>query len=187
MSLTRTTISAAITADATTIQVTSATGFSAGYLARINDEFVHVNQVDGTTVKVQRGKQGTPGRAHGILSVIVVGPYADFLEDSAYTPHTYTYGAAGAITPKPGLHRLAAASAAAMTLVAPTADQEGQKLLFVATAAQAYTITLGSGYFNGATNTVATWAAAIGNCLEIIAINGNWCVTLNKNITLSAS
>jgi hypothetical protein len=78
-----------------------------------------------------------------------------------------------------------AASAAAMTLVAPGVNQEGERLFLIAGAAQAYTVTLASGYYNATTHNILTWAAAIGNCIELIAIAGSWCVTLNKNVTLS--
>lgn len=185
MALTRTTLAAAITASATSFTVTSATGFAATDFLRVNDEWLYVQEVTGTTIKAQRGRLGTLARPHGILSVAVVGSPVDFLPE--IKPQMYSYGAAGAITPKPGLHRLVAGSAAAMTLVAPTADQEGQEMTIVATAAQAYVLTLGAGYFNAATNTKATFGAAIGDVLKLIAINQSWYVTLNKNITLAAS
>jgi len=185
MALTGTTLAAACTATANVLSVTSGTGWTAGYFARINDEYVYVNAVSGTNITVQRGRWGTNARAHGILSVAVVGLAEDF-DIGADKPYMYSYGAAGALTPKPGLHRLVAASAAAMTLIAPTVAQEGERMFLIAGAAQAYTVTLASGYFNGATNTVLTWSAAIGNCIELIAIAGSWCVTLNKNVTLSA-
>jgi len=90
------------------------------------------------------------------------------------------------VTAAPGLHRFIAASAAAMTLAAPTADMEGEEFTFIAAAAQAYTLTLDSGYFNGATNNIATWAAAIGNVITCVVVGGSYCVVTNKNITLSA-
>jgi hypothetical protein len=182
MALTATTLSAAVSATATSLTVTSATGFAAGNFLRVNDEFLYVQEVTGTTLKAQRGRCGTLARAHGILSIAVTGLPADFVPVVA--PQMYTYGAAGAITPAKGLHRLKAASAAAMTLVAPTADQEGDVLRLIAVAAQAYTVTLASGYFNATTNNKLTFGGAIGDVIDLIAINGSWDVTLNKNVTV---
>lgn len=184
MALTATTLSAAITDPAaTSINVTSATGFAAGNLLRVNDEFMAVQEISGTTLKVQRGRRGTLARAHGILSIAVTGLPADF--PPVDPPHMFTYGAAGAITTKPGIHRLKAASAAAMTLAAPTADQEGQTLRIIAVAAQAYTLSTGAGYFNAATYNLGTFGGAIGDCIDLVAIDGSWDVTLNKNVSLS--
>jgi hypothetical protein len=182
MALTGTTLALPCTATAQVLSVTSATGFAVGNFARLNDEFVYVNAIVGTDITVQRGRWGTLARAHGILSVIATGLPADFAPETR--PYMYTYGAAGAITPKPGLHRLIAASAAAMTLAAPTVDQEGQIIRFIACAAQAYTITLDAGYFNATTNNKLTCGGAIGDTIDIIAIAGSWCVTLNKNFTV---
>lgn len=186
MALTGTTLAAACTAEATVLTVTSASGWAAGYFARINDEYIYVNAVSGTQITCQRGRWGTPARAHGILSMAAVGLAEDF-DIGVDVPRMYSYGAAGALTPRPGLHRLVAASAAAMTLIAPTVAQEGERMFLMAGAAQAYTVTLGSGYYNATTNDTLTFGGAIGDCIELVAIAGSWCVTLNKNVTLSAA
>ena len=186
MALTSTTLAAACTKEATSLILTSATGTSAGNFIRVNDEFVYVQSITGTTIEVQRGRWGTNARAHGILSIAVTGLAADFAPDT-HVSHMYTYGVSGALTPKPGIHRLSKAGVGAMTLVAPTADQEGIEMTIISTTAQAHTVTLGSGYFNGATNTKGTFGGAIGDVIKLIVIGGYWCVTLNKNITLAAS
>ncbi len=187
MALASTTIAAAITAEATQFNVTSATGFAAGNWLRVNDEFMYVHAISSTTVTVQRGRLGTLARAHGILSIAVTGLPSEFADAAEYTPRMYTYGsAAPAITPRPGIHRFAYAGATAATLAAPAYDMEGQELTFVSTNAQAHVITLDSGYFNGATNNIATWGGAIGDVLKVIVIGGSYCVTLAKNVTLSA-
>jgi hypothetical protein len=184
MSLTSTTIAAALNATERIFHVTSATGFDVGDYVRINDEFVKIQEILSTKITAQRGRWGTNARAHGILSIAVVGAPEDWAPRPA--KHIYTYGAAGAVTPAPGLHRFIAASAAAMTLAAPTADMEGEEFTFIAAAAQAYTLTLDSGYFNGATNNIGTWAGAIGDVITCVVVGGSYCVVTNKNITLSA-
>jgi hypothetical protein len=182
MSLTATTLAAAITEDDKVFNL-SATGAAAGHYLRINDEFAYVQAVDGVQVTVQRGRLGTNARAHGILSYVVYGIPADFSVTPA--PRIYTYGAAGAMDVAPGLHRLVAASAAAMTLAQPALDQEGMEMTIVAAAAQAYTITTASGkYFNGATNNVATFGGAIGDSLRLVVVGGNWCVVDTSNVTI---
>lgn len=185
MALTSTTLSAALTKTQTSFTVTSATGFAAGYLLRVDDEFLLISGVVGTQIEAQRGYLGTDAIAHGILSIAVAGPAKDF---ATVTPaRMYTYGVSGALTAKQGYHRLMKAGVGAMTLTAPTADQEGDKMLVVSGTAQAHTITLGSGYFNAATNNVCTYGGAIGDFVELQAMNGSWNVLGYKNITLSAA
>jgi len=180
MSLTATTIASAISATDQKFNLTSGTGVEVGDILRVNDEFMKVQGFDSPKVTVQRGIWGTNAIAHGILSIAVHGYPYEFAPRPK--PRLYTYGEAGAITLAPGIHRLIAASGAAMTLAAPTADMEGEEILIIAGAAQAYTVT---GSYNNAGSTVATFAAAIGNCIKLVVINGYWCVTLNKNITLT--
>jgi hypothetical protein len=183
MALVSTTLAAAIAATDKTFNLTSGTSCAVGRIIRINDEYTKVQGFETPKVTVQRGIWGTNAIAHGILSIAVHGEPADFAPRPK--PRIYTYGAAGAVTPSPGLHRLIAASAAAMTLAAPTVDMEGEEFTFMAAAAQAYTVTLDSGYYNGATNTIATWAGAIGDVIKAVVVGGSYCITLNKNITLS--
>ena len=186
MALAATTLAAACTAEATSLLLTSATGTAAGNFLRVNDEVMYVQAITSTTVTVQRGRRGTLARAHGILSIVVTGLASEFADADEFVDHIYSYGAAGAITPRPGSHRLVAASAAAMTLAAPPKDMEGTMLTIVAVAAQAYTVTLDSGYFNGATNNIGTYGGAIGDVFTLLVIGGSYCVVTNKNVTLSA-
>jgi len=182
MALTSTTLVAAIDSEQTEFAVTSGDGFAVGYLLKVNDEFMAIKAVSTAWIRVERGQEGTLARDHGKLSIAVVGLPEDFPPETPY--HMYTYGAAGAITPEQGLHTLKAASAAAMTLAAPTADQEGVRLLLVAGAAYAYTVALDSGAFNGGTDTaLLQFGGAIGDCVELVAIGGSWCIVESKNQT----
>jgi hypothetical protein len=184
MALTSTTLAVAIDDKQTEFKVTVATGFAVDSLLKVNSEFTLLKAVDTTTywVRVERGQNGSLAVAHNILSLAVVGLPGDFLPE--VPRRMYTYGAAGAITVGPGLHRLAAAAGAAMTLRAPRADEEGVTLLFVLTVAQAFTITLDSGAFNALTDPQIRITGAIGNGVELIAVGGSWMIAESKNITL---
>lgn len=187
MALTSTTLAKACSATDDRLKLTSATGIAVGMVIRVNDEDVLVTSIGDTpTIGVERGQNGTPGRAHNILSLAVYGYPYDF--QTKQRPHMYTYGANGAITVAPGTHRLAKATAGAYTLRAPKADEEGLTMLLISETAAAHVVTLDSGVFNGETLSPAlNFAAAIGNCIEIMAIGGQWLVTLNKNVTLPST
>lgn len=91
----------------------------------------------------------------------------------------------------------------AMTLLDPTAAEDGQVLTLYAVAAEQHTLTLysldekGEGAaskgFNGGANDTATWDGgvagdvAIGDMLQLVAYNGAWYVLGNVNVTLSES
>ena len=184
MALTSTTLSAGVPAGATSLLVAATTGFLPGRLIQVDSEtFLQTGAAVGYLIPVAGGKRGSASVAHNAGALVVVGEGSDF---PVSTPiRLYSYGAAGAITPEPGLHRLLAASAAAMTLVAPRADQDKVELTILACAAQAYTVTLGSGYFNGATHDTATFGGAIGDVLRLVASGGSWMVVVAKNVTLS--
>lgn len=84
------------------------------------------------------------------------------------------YTAAGAIAIAKGAALLNAGSAAAMTLAAPTAGtHDGLELTIVALDAFAYTVTAPANAINGNKH-IATWTAAVGNNINLIAWNGAW-------------
>lgn len=87
------------------------------------------------------------------------------------------YTAVGAIVPY-GTAILVAGSAAAMTLAAPVAGakpagQDGNILTIVAADAFAYTVTTPANGYKGSLH-IATWSAAIGNNIDLVAYNGTW-------------
>ena len=87
--------------------------------------------------------------------------------------------AAGAMAVAPGTAFLHAGSAAAITLAAPVAGlpsaggSDGAVLRIVALDAYAYTVTTPANGIKGA-NHVMTWAAAAGNCIQLVAYQGAW-------------
>ena len=99
------------------------------------------------------------------------------------------YTAAGAIQTF-GTVLLKTGTAGAMTLALPVAGaqpagQDGVHLSIIALDAEAYVVTTPPNGINGADDTM-TWAAAIGNSIELIAYNGGWVTFLtSKGITLS--
>jgi hypothetical protein len=109
--------------------------------------------------------QATNGE--GLLAAAITA-----LETAIFGATKYT--AAGAIGIAKGQALLMAGSAAAMTLVAPTAvTHDGLQLTIVALDAYAYTVTTPASAINGAKH-IATWTAAIGNNINLIAFNGVW-------------
>jgi hypothetical protein len=100
------------------------------------------------------------------------------------------YTAAGAITPG-GTAFLLGGAANAMTLALPVAGplssggQDGVKMTIDAGDAFAYTVTTPASGLNGSLH-IATFAAAVGNNIELVAYNGSWYVYgTPRGVTLS--
>ncbi len=93
----------------------------------------------------------------------------------------------GAIAVTSGVVVITKSSAAALTLAAPASADDGKLLYIVSTTAQAHTVTNSSPGFNagGAANDVATFGAAIGNNLVLLAYNQKWYVVSSVGITLA--
>jgi hypothetical protein len=94
----------------------------------------------------------------------------------------------GAITLKDGTVFVTKATAAALTLAAPSAGtDDGKRLAIITTTAAAHTVTqTAPGYNNGgAASDVATFTAAIGNSMVVAAYNGVWYTESLRNVTLA--
>lgn len=125
--------------------------------------------------------------ANGATRLLVLAIQA--LEAAVFGRTRYT--AAGAISIANGSAILQAGSAAAMTLAAPVAGlpsaggNDGQRIAIIAADAFAYTVTTPTNGIDGSTH-VATFAAAVGNSIELVAQNGVWyTVGTPKGVTLS--
>lgn len=88
-------------------------------------------------------------------------------------------------------HFITKAGVAALTIVDPTATtHDGVTLTFIATTAQAHTLSnaAGSGFFSsgGGTKDIATFGGAIGDGITIIAYQGKWYIDPRgvTNVTL---
>jgi hypothetical protein len=79
------------------------------------------------------------------------------------------------------------AGVAVTTLAAPTATtHDGLRLTFVATTAQANTITHSAGFgAGGASLDVATFGGAIGDNITIEAYQGKWYIVATRNVTIA--
>jgi hypothetical protein len=83
-----------------------------------------------------------------------------------------------------GIILLNKGSAIALTLAAPTTGTDDGKVLHIRSeTAQAHTITLTSGAYNGGATTVATLTAAIANGLSLVAYLGTWWVFEDINVS----
>ena len=84
-----------------------------------------------------------------------------------------------------GVARITKAGVAVMTLADPSAEADGVTLLITSDTAQAHTVTNTTGFNNGSTSSdVATFAAAIGNNLYLVASGGVWNVISDVGVTL---
>lgn len=75
---TTTTLAAAVTATATTLSVTSATGFTVGNYVYLDAEAVQITSVSGTSIGVSRGQLGTATQAHANSERIITGGNGHF-------------------------------------------------------------------------------------------------------------
>jgi len=92
----------------------------------------------------------------------------------------------GALTILPGLAKITKATAAAMTLAAPTAAQEGIVMTIYNDTAAAHTVTAAGGLGGGgAASDVATWSATIKGSLTVMAVNLHWTVLGSSNVTIA--
>lgn len=105
---------------------------------------------------------------------------------SALRRQVTSYATSGALTISDGIHKITKNSAlAAMTLADPTAAQEGTTMTIVSQTAFAHTVTNATGFNGGGgASDVATFGGAIGDQLEITAINLQWVVKVLRNVTL---
>lgn len=170
MALTTTTLASACGATDSSIVVTSATGFAAGYFIKIDDEVMQVTKSytsGSTTVPVLRGREQSVQSAHVTKAAVTVGVGTDWSNPAAGSLMgqaarirpviIQTYGATATMTlPPPGCDLrviLAGTAAITLTVPVPTRDLEGTQLVIVSDGAAAHIPTFtggvggaGSGY-----------------------------------------
>jgi hypothetical protein len=214
MAITSTALSADLSASALTMAVASGTGFPTtgdtvpqSYVVRIDDEYmVAVTQPVAGTIKLRsRGYYGTAAVAHDTLARVLVSsnpqdfgpnPTAGDVPLPPYRPDMVTIGedrtfttAEIAAIARDTIYTITKATAAAITLVAPSKAQDGITLKFTSQTAAAHVITATALLANaGAASpyTTATTAnATIGGGLALQAQNGLWNVISAVNWTLS--
>lgn len=197
MALTRTTISAAVSADALIIPVTSASGFAAGNFLRVDNEFMQVVSVSGSNVSVRsRGDFGSAAVAHNILAPATTGLTSDLpdfpvgqvaqVQPEGQTIVTASVDGALSIPNQNTLVLVQKAGVCAMTLAGPTAAQDGLVLTILSATANAHTVTYTAGFYGDTTaSDVATFAAKVGASMTIQAQGGKWGVVSLANVTLA--
>ncbi len=197
MALTRTTISAAVSADALIIPVTSASGFAAGNFLRVDSEYMQVVSVSGTNVSVRsRGDFGSAAVAHNILAPATTGLTSDLpdfpvgqvaqVQPEGQTIVTASVDGALSIPNQNTLVLVQKAGVCAMTLAGPTAAQDGLVLTILSATANAHTVTYTAGFYGDTTSSdVATFAAKVGASMTIQAQGGKWGVVSLANVTLA--
>jgi hypothetical protein len=102
-------------------------------------------------------------------------------------PAVQILSADGAVTIKNGVVFLSKAGTGAYTIAAPTTGvDDGKRLEIITTTAQAHVLTSGTKGFNakGSSGT-ATWTAAIGNSLVLVAYAGDWYALVKTGVTIA--
>ena len=191
MALAATTLNGAITASQTQVTLTAFTNPSSGTISAptwllVNGEFMRVADVTlAPTLSVVRGFNGTSAGASGTLAPVIYGLTSDFSATNG--PGFASYGVSGAIT-VPVVDTtiwITKASAAAMTLVGPAADQQNV-VTIISTTAAAHTVTYTAGFYGNTTSSdVATFAATINSTMTLKAQNGTWLIVAMNNVTVA--
>lgn len=201
MSITATTLSAAVGASDQFITLTSITGVTTPnfqtasgitYL-KIDEEYLLVMNVPsaGTTIQVLRGQMGSGAVAHVVNAQVQIGLPSDFpsqqskpnmLEVITATvagfnqPAIFLAGATDAIpSTVPGYYVVKSGAINAMTLAAPTAAQEGNIITVASDTLFAHTITATSLLAVGtALKSTATFPVFRGAFVQLRACNLVW-------------
>lgn len=196
MAITTTTVSAAVGLSDTSILVASATGITAPNnqtgtgitLLQIDQEYMYVVSVTGTTIGVLRGQGGTTSATHLKNAIVQIGLNTDFRKYIAIpadiNPRLINYnaqvrpafvlsGSADAVDPTiPGFYLIKTAGVDAMTIATPTAASEGNIIEIYSDTANAHTLTAASACLEvGVAKTVATFPAAKGAGLTLRVTN----------------
>lgn len=184
MSLTKTTLSADVAADALVVSVAAATGAVVGQPLKIDNEFIRqVQEINGLAITVLgRGAFGTAAVAHGATAPVTFAAVAnDFVQpvsplDPQTMPDLVFLDGDGAI-PVPTRdtrYVITKTSAAALTLAAPSAGSDGVVLEFIGATDYAHVITSAAAFTDGTSggNTILTSAAYAGSSVKLMALKG---------------
>ena len=187
MALTSTTLAAAAGANDTQIRVTSATGFAVGQVIRVDNEWMaQTAAANGTFIPVRRGLDGSAQVAHGILADVATGLNTDLPNPpiggfvlAPQQPHRITLGADTTLSAtditQNTTYVITKATAAAITLGAPSKAQDGLQVTFRSATAAAHTVTYAAGILGDAgSSDIGTFAAKVGAMVVLEANAGTW-------------
>ena len=195
MALTVTSLASACTANDTKVTLTSASGCVVGSLVMADGEFMLVTDIStAPTVQVVRGYNNgavsSNAVAHAALAPVTFGLTSEFAQTSPLNGQVIvatSYSANGTIT-NPTVNAtifIDKATACALTLTDPAADQTNTVIIKSLTAA-AHTVTYATGFYGDTTSSdVATFAAKAGASMTIVARNGKWTPLALANVTLA--
>ena len=195
MALTVTSLASACTANDTKVTLTSASGCVVGSLVMADGEFMLVTDIStAPTVQVVRGYNNgavsSNAVAHAALAPVTFGLTSEFAQTSPLNGQVIvatSYSANGTIT-NPTVNAtifIDKATACALTLTDPAADQTNTVIIKSLTAA-AHTVTYATGFYGDTTSSdVATFAAKAGASMTIVARNGKWTPIALANVTLA--
>lgn len=192
MAITATTLTRDITAFELTIPVTSSTGATANFPMKIDNEYMWVVSIPTTTSVLvrSRGAEGTAALAHDNLANVQLSSAAGDFPNPApgavnplppWTRDLVTLGEDGTVTAA-NLQRdtdfiMDKATAAAITLTAPTKGQDGLTIVFTNQTAAAHVITATSliaDAVTGSPHTTITFGAFKGASIMLKADQGLW-------------
>lgn len=202
MTITATTLSAAIGATDTSLVVASAAGITAPnfqtaagitYLYIEQEQLLVIGAPNGTTIPVLRGQGGTQAVAHASGAQVQIGLPTDFfkysevlgdIQSSLYVGGArkqnaiFLTGSADAVdATKPGYYVIKRAGVDAITLATPLAAAEGNIIEIWSDTANAHTVTAASTNFAvgaAANKTVATFPARPGAGIALRVCNLNY-------------
>jgi hypothetical protein len=193
MSLTSTTLSADVDARTLRFPVTASTGATVGGFMRVDDEYMMLEKVSTGLVEVRaRGDRGGTAVAHDTLAFVTFGLASDMValparQDIPVPGNRYDLKHVGedgaiAVPLRDTIYFINKATAAALTLADPKADQDGLQVSFVGTTDAAHVITAVTVYDSSSADihTVLTSAAYAGSSLTLIAHAGTWLVLANQ-------
>lgn len=209
MALTQTTLTSAITAGQLQFGVASTAGFppvgtqnpSPPQVIQINHEMMWLAGVPvANVIQVRsRGSEGTVAAAHDPLSPVItssvitdfpaIAPGQLIMIDPAID-NPVTLGQDGAIPQPlgPVIYNINKATAAALTLAAPSLSLNGTRMVITSQTTAAHVITATALLASGVTGgpfTTATFAAFKGASITLYAENGLWNVASLQGVALS--
>src|SRR4029453_19042400 len=159
MALTNTTLAAAVAFNDTTLRLTAATGFADKQIIRVDNEVMaQAGGAAGTGVTVRGGLGGSAVGAHGLLADVVTGLPGDFpppppgesvsvppMDIGRNTIGTDVTIATADLPAGPLTYVITKATAAAITLGAPSKAQNGLQITFRSATAAAQPVTHAGG------------------------------------------
>lgn len=198
MALTSTTITSDMTATALKAVVTSATGFAANQIAKIDGEYVRIVSVSGTSLTLaMRGYNGTAAVAHDLLSTITTtADNADWTglqigvstDRAPFVDDVLSVGENGTIacpTRDTTIMLTKATALASSTLADPPKDRDGLTVTVTSATDAAHVIT--GTFADGTTgaHTTATFLAFNGASMILKAQQGTWNTVSLEGVTIS--